>query len=298
VSNTVFCSIHSLDISIPVRFNSEEIKDLIIPVVSERISVIRLPHYEWENSPSYPCSHEVSINAEADKEELLVEFSCQAFKGSYKVIIDGFHWDFWKALIASFSHALSDKNIMIAHAACVEINGESILLPGNSGDGKSSLSYECLNQGVPVYASELCYIQGTKFLAGNLAASIDKAALDYFDISIPKNASYKEGRVLTDTNSLLKPHNIRKIYFPKVNCSLFRLREITARRARMLLYENVVGQLSSSQLLCHNSIPIFPLPTEAHVSQIAKQVSALITEPTYIVEGHPSRILKWMKENG
>ena len=113
MSNTVFCSIHSLNISIPVIFNSEEIKDLIIPVVSERISVIRLPHYEWESSPSYPCSHDISITAEADKEELLVEFSCQAFKGSYKVIIDGFHWDFWKALISSFSHALGHHSSIL-----------------------------------------------------------------------------------------------------------------------------------------------------------------------------------------
>ncbi len=66
----------------------------------------------------------------------------------------------------------------------------------------------------------------------------------------------------------------------------------------MLLYENIFSQLPSGQMLCHNSIPISPLPTTAQLIAIANQVANLINNPSFILEGSPSEIVSWIKEQG
>jgi len=294
MTTRTYCNIPSLNASIPLAFNNAEVMETVLAAVSERVSVVRLPYYEWTSSPNFRCSEQVSITATLLGSDISVYFSSQAFGGSYVVPLDGLHWDFWKAVISSLFASLTSQRNIIAHAACINVDGTVILLPGNSGDGKSSLSFACLAREIPVYASELCFLQGRRIRAGNLAVSIDQAALDYFGIPAPSASAYKDGRVLADTVKFDDPREVDQIIFPRVNAGPFRLRHITARRARMLLYENIVGQLSISQLLCQNSIPIRPLPTEAQICQIAEQVSLLARKPGIIVEGKPAEIVEWI----
>lgn len=296
--NTVYCNIPALCVSIPITFNTAEVKNVILPIVSERISVIRLPVYEWNSNPDFDCAPEVIINATIDGADVLVKFNCQLFGEAYRVDLAGFHWDFWKSIIASFTSALFSRNIIVAHAACIGINEELILLPGHSGDGKSSVSFECINEGLPVYASELCYIKKNRLIAGNLSASIDMAALEHFGIPIPEITQCKEQRILVDTNPLTEFRKIGKVYFPRVSKGSLHIRKITDRRARMLLYENIFSQLPSGQMLCHNSIPISPTPSTAQLIAIANQVSNLVNNPSFILEGSPKEIVAWIKEQG
>lgn len=293
MNSSIYCNIETLGLSVPIKFNNKYAQDIIIPKVSEKISVIRLPKYEWSASPLYNSTEMVEINADIYEEEVTVKFNCQSFGDAYSVDMEGIHWDFWKAVIATFTGALLSKNVIVSHAACIEINGCPILLPGISGGGKSSISFECMRRGLPVYASELCYLKEGEIIAGNLSASIDSAALEYFGMPIPKVSEYKENRVLVDTTALLEQKKIERVYFPKVTNSGLHVRQITIRRGRMLLYENIFGQLPSGQLLCHNSIPILPAPTSKQLEVVAKQVDCLLCTPPFIVEGSPSEIVDW-----
>ena len=296
--NTIYCNIPDLRVSIPVTFNTVEVKNVVLPIVSERISVIRLPFYKWNSNADFPCTPEVIINAFIEGADLLVNFNCQLFGDSYRVDLAGFHWDFWKSIIASFSGALLSRGTIIAHAACIGVNEELVLLPGHSGDGKSSISFKCINEGLPVYASELCYIEGDQLIAGNLSASIDMAALEHFRIPMPADAQSREQRILINTDPLSEYRKIGKVYFPRVNKGSLHVRKITERRARMLLYENIFSQLPSGQMLCHNSIPISPAPSSAQLITIANQVACLIKNQSFIVEGSPGQIVTWIKEQG
>jgi hypothetical protein len=185
----------------------------------------------------------LKIDAAIDGADLLVKFNCQSFGDAYRVDVKGFHWDFWKSVIASLTAALLSRNTLVAHAACIEINNKLILLPGHSGDGKSSVSFQCINQGIDVYASELCYIEKDILIAGNLAASIDAAALEHFKIPLPQNNQCREERVLVNTKPLPENRKIDKVFFPRVNKGNLHIRKINSRRARMLLYENIFSQL-------------------------------------------------------
>lgn len=298
MSNIIYCNISALRVSVPVAFNTAEIRDTILPIVSERISVIRLPFYEWHSNPCYDCAEMLKIDAAIDGADLLVKFNCQSFGDAYRVDLKGFHWDFWKSVIASLTAALLSRNTLVAHAACIEINEKLILLPGHSGDGKSSVSFQCISQGIAVYASELCYIEKDILIAGNLAASIDAAALEHFKIPLPQNNQRREERVLVNTKPLPENRKIDKVFFPRVNKGNLHIRKITSRRARMLLYENIFSQLPAGQMLCHNSIPISPPPSNAQLIAIANQVSELIKDESFIIEGFPDKILEWIKEHG
>ncbi len=298
MDNMIYCNIEALEVSVPIRFNSQNMQNIIIPKVSEKISVIRLPKYEWSTLPLFSLTDTIEINAAIFGKEITVKFNCQSFGDAYSVDIDGFHWDFWKSVIATFTSTLLSKNVIVSHSACVEINGKSILLPSISGGGKSSISFECIRRGLSVYASELCYLKDACIIAGNLSASIDSAALDFFGMPIPKISEYKEHRILVDTNALSKPKTIEQIYFPKVTNSKLHIRPITVRRGRMLLYENIFSQLPSGQLLCHNSIPILPAPTSKQLEVVARQVNCLLSAPPFIVEGSPSEIVDWLQSEG
>ena len=295
MDNIIYCNIEALKTSVPIKFNSKNAQDTIIQKVSERISVIRLPIYEWGSSPLFSCTETVEIDADIFENDITVKFNCQSFGNAYSVDIGGFHWDFWKAVIATFTGALLSKDVIVSHAACIEINGKYILLPGISGGGKSSISFECMRRGFPVYASELCYLERGHIIAGNLSASIDSDALKYFGMPMPTISEYKENRVLVDTNPLIEKKKIEQVLFPKVTSSGLHVRPITIRRGRMLLYENIFGQLPSGQLLCHNSIPILPAPTSQQLEIIAKQVDILLDTPPFIVEGTPREIVDWLQ---
>lgn len=297
-NHSIYCNIPALEISIPIIFNNNEIKNHILPAVSERISGIRLPFYQWDSYPNYQCAPTVKLEAHVDGDDLLVQFNCQLFGDFYRVDLKGFHWDFWKVVIASLTTVLLSRNSIVAHAACIGINGELVLLPGHSGAGKSSLSFECLNQGLPVYASELCYLQNSYLIAGNAAASIDASALEHFQIDTPPYSQFKEDKVLRETSPLPAWKQIRQLYFPRVNHGKFHVRKITGRRARMLLYENFFSQLPPGQMIAHQTIPISPLPSTPDLEMISKQLVDLTQNHSFIIEGSPEDIVAWMKEEG
>lgn len=297
MNSPIYCNIEALNLSVPIHFNSKHVEEIIISKVSERISVIRLPKYEWSSSALYNCTKLIEIYADIDNKNVTIKFNCQSFGDAYRVDMDGLHWDFWKAVIATFTGSLLSKNVIVSHAACIEINGNLILLPAISGGGKSSISFECIRRNLPVYASELCYLKDGNIIAGNLSASIDAEALKYFGMPTPKYSEVKENRVLINTTALLNQKKIQHVHFPKVTNSDLHIREITTRRGRMLLYENIFGQLPSGQLLCHNSIPILPTPKSKQLETIAKQVDCLLGTSPFIVEGTPNEIVDWFQNN-
>lgn len=293
----IYCNIPSLQLSVPINFSSELLKLRVIKEVSETISTIRLPAYSFDKSSFFHLCNEVNIEGDINGNILTVKFDCQLFGESYSLDISGFHWDFWKVVIASFSKELMKQKGMVSHAACVKINGKVILLPGHSGAGKSSVSYACLERDIPVFASELCYIKNGKIIAGNLHASIDDEALKRFGIKKPENTEVKANRVLSEITELEVPEEIDLIIFPNVRLGGIYAREISGRRARMILYENIFGQLPSGQLINHVKIPISPLPSAEELEAISEQLIQLTSDKSYIIEGHPAKVVDWLQKN-
>lgn len=293
-NNTIFCNIEALSVSVPVIFNSTEILNTIIPVVSETISTIRLPNYTWDKKALFNETEPVKIEASIKNKDLTVKFDCQLFGGFYTLDISGFHWDFWKVIIASFSKELTKRNGFVSHAACANINGKTILFPGHSGAGKSSVSFACLEKNIPVYASELCFIQNGKLIAGNLHASIDEAALMRYKVSKPIEYEVKANRILANIFPLESPLKIDRVIFPNVRKGEKYIREISGRRARMLLYENVFAQLPSGQMVNQVQVPISPLPTKEELETISNQLVKITKEKSYIIEGEPKDLVNFL----
>ena len=297
MKHQIYCNIPSLELSIPVSFSSELLKLRVIEEVSETISTIRLPSYSWNEKAFFHSCDEINIEGDINGDILTVKFDCQLFGESYSLDISGFHWDFWKVVIATFSKELIKQKGMVSHAACVKINEKVILLPGHSGAGKSSLSFACLERNIPVFASELCYIKSGKLIAGNLHASIDDEALKRFGIKKPKKIEIKANRVLSEITKLEAAEEIDLVLFPDVRLGEIYTREISGRRARMILYENIFGQLPSGQLINHVKIPISPLPSVEDLKTISEQLIQLTSEKSYIIEGHPIKVVDWLQKN-
>jgi hypothetical protein len=57
---------------------------------------------------------------------------------------DYFRYHFLESMVACL---LDTRHLVAIHAACVELNGHGVLLAGESGAGKSSLSYACARNG-------------------------------------------------------------------------------------------------------------------------------------------------------
>lgn len=83
---------------------------------------------------------------------------------------------------------------------------------------------------------------------------------------------------------------ISRLIFPQVHPGEMHIRSITSRRARMLLFENVVTQLPLVQLLAQETWPLWRPPKRDAVERIMNEVTVLSNLDPVIVSGHPGLI--------
>lgn len=293
-SYTVALTLPTFHVSVVFGFSSATEAAVVQACVSGRISGARLPSIEWTNEPHGAESPAVFLSVEERGDDLLVQFSGAIQTPPYSVDKAGFHWDFSKIFTALALPRIVHMNIVPFHAATVASNAGVTLLPGVSGAGKSSVAFAAFHQGFGVAASELSFIHDGEFIAGNAKMTIDSRALQRYGTGMPHAATEVDGRVVMRTLSPCEPLSVTRVLFPRVCDAPLAVRVISARRARMLLYENAVTQLPVGQLVAHETCPLGISPTRQELEIIAQQVERISRLNPVIVEGSPADIVAFL----
>lgn len=283
--------IPALAFATTLGFSSESSYQLAERFLFGRISGARLPPIRHSRVAAV-AEPIVWIDIEpTDEGKAQVAFRGVVDSPTYEVELAGFHWDFSKVINSLVMEAAVETRLIPVHAACLGTGDGVVLLPGASGAGKSSIAYAALTQGVPVHSSELAFVQDGRLFCGNSALTIDRAALELFGMPPPPSPSAIDGpRFSVDLAPFGGQPEICRLVFPQVHPGKMQVRSITSRRARMLLFENVVTQLPLVQLLAQETWPIWRPPRRDIVEQIMEQIGALSLLDPAVVAGHPEDI--------
>lgn len=293
-SYPVALTLSTFRLSVVFGFRSAAEAAIVQTCVSGRVSGARLPPIEWTNEPRDVVAPEVFVSAEERGDDLLIQFSGAVQTPHYTVDKAGFHWDFSKVFTALALPRIVRMNIVPFHAATVASEAGAMLLPGVSGAGKSSVAFAAYHCGLRVAASELSFIHDGELVAGNAKMTIDARALQRYGTGLPHAATEVDGRVVMRTQAPSEPLRLTRIVFPRVCDTPLAVRTISARRARMLLYENAITQLPVGQLVAHETCPLGISPTRQELEIIAQQVERISHLNPVIVEGTPADIAAFL----
>lgn len=290
--------IPSLKIAISIEFQSRKARSLMRSAASGHASGARLPPHEWtdlDDGPDSPSAAVVRIGALPRGSKILLRYDSRHGTAQYTAERSGIHWDFWRIVLAAASGELLANDVITLHAAAIDADGGVILLPGSSGAGKSSVAFAALDRGGTVYSSELAFCREARLISGNALMTIDGAAADRLNIVLPAAARDLDGRRAVPASPISAPRPITRIVFPRVTPSgrVF-VRRISARRSRMLLFENAVGELPVGKLVMEESVPLGTV-TREEVEVVAEQVRRLASVgEALIVEGAPNEIARYL----
>ena len=272
-------------------FAGEVSYDLAVQHLFSRVSGARLPQHYMARLPK-----SVEPTVWIDIDPLPDGRASVGFRGAvdsprYEVDLEGFHWDFSKVINSLVMDGAANSALLPLHSACLASSHGVVLLPGASGAGKSSISYAAMAGSHRVLASELAFVRGGEFLCGNSALTIDSAAIAVFGLSELRSPDGTDGSRLVFNLNQQPPTPISRLVFPQVHPGEPHVRTITTRRARMLLFENVVTQLPLAQLLSQETWPIWRPPSRDVVEALMDEVSRLSELEPVIVSGHPTGIV-------
>jgi hypothetical protein len=291
MDDATFClSLRCVGVSTRVAFRSRREAELVRSCVEGRVSGSRLPQIAWERQDGVPA--EVRLEVEDLGDDLMVRFRGAVETEPYRVDKAGFHWDFGKVVTALLLPQITGLGIVAIHAAALAWSGRCVLLPGSSGAGKSSIAYASMALGAEVRASELSFVRDSSLIFGNSRLTIDAAALSRFGIERPPESDQLDGRIVVDLPIHDQHVPVTGLCFPRVGLGSFSIRPITARRARMLLYENAVGQLPVTHLLAHETQPVGIPPSREQLATIAAEIGKLSDLDPVILEGTPHDIAR------
>jgi hypothetical protein len=291
---TVEVSIRALGFSLRIGFNDIAAYELAERFLFGRISGARLPRLEHTVQPpgSKPALW-IDLTPESD-ECARVRFRGEVESPQYVAQLDGFHWDFSKVLNAFVMSQSLSAGLVPVHAAAIATPSGVVLLPGASGAGKSSVSYAALTRQMQVFCSELGFLQDDLLMCGNQAVTIDREAIRRFDLGEPDQPHAMESTRLQISLNEAPATKISAVAFLHVSDGPLRIRSITDRRARMLLFENIVTQLPMTQLLAQETWPLWRPPSRRDIDGVMDTVQVLSTLEPVIVEGHPVQIIEYL----
>ena len=290
----VSVALPTLGVSANLRFDSEANAALVRDNVIGRISGARLPAAEWRPQPPDSTPPQVRVQVEDRGSDVRISYTGVLDIAPYVVDKAGLHWDFYSVITALIVPRLMDRDVVAFHAAALRTATGTVLLPGTSGAGKSSVAFAALAAGVDVVASELAFVRHGGLIAGNSLLTIDAGALSRFHLAIPAEARETAGRIALPGRRVEKPLPVSRVVFPRVSPGGLHIRRISARRARMLLFENAIGEMPASQLVAHETVPI-GVELSRHMQQvIAAQVVQLAGDNSVILEGSPADIVRYI----
>lgn len=295
MSDLVALQLKTPPVCVVVAFESRTSSELARRCVLDAVSGFGLPPVSWDSDLPSVLAADFSLSIVEDRGMLRVQFGGMVQTARYEVEASGFHWDFWDAFLAVAIPRLIEDNVLVIHAAAIAVESKVFVMAGQSGAGKSSIAYAALTEDTRVLASELCFLRDGVLLAGNCSLTADPSALRLFNLCPPRTAKTIAGRVVV-TLPPFAPTPVSRLLFPRVADTPLRIREISDRRARMLLFENAITQHPICRLLAHETQPIGIAPSQDELAVIARQASSMATLAPAIVEGRPAEIAALLAE--
>lgn len=257
-----------IDSSVCIHYESETIRDLIHPQIA---------HHSVEKSKDYDVLFEIFRT-----DDNLHLFRNKTYVGSYKT--EAFHFlqgRFALELTNTIHHTVIDNWMATFHASTVTNGKESIMIIGDSGNGKSTLSVLLMAHGYDILCDDFTPLYEDNLLLYRYpaATSIKKGAFEALQPYIenidqlkthtngPKKVNIKYVPPIHDYNEVASSFPCSKIVYVKYDAQK----------------ENMLSQVSASKIL-ETLIPdswISPNPTHA-----SKFVEWLTTVEYYQLNYH------------
>lgn len=292
-----FCEFPECEVSIRLQFADPESARQVVAAVSGQIYGNRLPRLRFVAESGWQPAAVIAVDVSEPDERVTLAFSGDLALAPLESDLRSLRWDFWKVLSTLLLRILLTRRIVTFHAACLQVGDRTWLIPGESGAGKSLLSFLARAHGERVLASELSFVCEGSLVAGNCVMCIDDGALAAHGIPLRGDEAALDGQVLSPTDVPPGRVPLTGVAFPKVvTGGTATGRGISGERTQRLLYDNAVGQLACWQLLDDQGVPAsLSTPTE-ELLHIAREATTVAETGSAHVEGPPREIWDWLAD--
>jgi len=285
------CEFPECGVSIELQFADPESARKVVAAVSGQIYGNRLPRLRFVGESALEPAAVITFDVSEACGRVTLAFSGDIALAPLESDLGSVRWDFWKVLSALLLRILLTRRIVTFHAACLQVRDRTWLVPGESGAGKSVLSFLARAHGGRVLASELSFVCGGSLVAGNCVMCIDDGAVAAHRIPLRGDEAALDGQVLSTTDVPPGRVPLTGVAFPKLmTAGTATERGISGQRTQRLLYDNAVGQLACWQLLDDQGVPAsLSTPTE-ELLHIAREATTVAATGGAHVEGPPREI--------
>jgi hypothetical protein len=239
-----YCEFPECGVAVRLDFADPESARRLLGAVSDQVYGNRLPRLRFVAQSPLELGAAISFDFSDRHERVTIAFSDDVGLAPVETDQTSVRWDFWIALGTLLLRVLLKRGIVAFHAACLQIRGTTWLVPGDSGAGKSVLSFLARAHGGRVFASELSFVREGSLVAGNCMMCVDDGALAAHRLSPPGEGTAVHGAIVSPTDAPGGPVPLSGVVFPKVTAGGDTTqRAVSSRRTRQLLYDNAVGQV-------------------------------------------------------
>ena len=211
-------------------------------------------------------------------------------------------WDIIKLCNLLSERSFQENGLYSVHAAAFELNGNGVLVLGESMAGKSTLLLEVLGHyGANLIGTEQVIVSEQHLLVGGTRSIASrKGSFDFFhkDLKNRIKKIHKSGRLLFDAESLgvREVHNIplKVVLYPKVTVVHAPEKyEINRNTKKYLLGKNLGEGIHGLDSICDQTVPLQSLDT-SEIRYRRLQTANHIAEsiPFFLIAGTPSSILE------
>ena len=295
--NRAFCEFPECGVSIRLQFADPESARKVVVAVSGQIYGNRLPRLRFVGESALEPAAVITFDVSEACGRVTLAFSGDIALAPLESDLGSVRWDFWKVLSTLLLRILLTRRIVTFHAACLHVRDRTWLVPGESGAGKSLLSFLARARGGRVLASELSFVYEGSLVAGNCVMCIDDGALTAHRIPLRGDEAALDGQVLSPTDVPPARVPLTGVVFPKLMMGgTATERGISGQKTQRLLYDNAVGQLACWQLLDDQGVPAsLSTPTE-ELLHIAREATTVAATGGAHVEGPPREIWAWLAD--
>ena len=286
-----FCEFPECEVGIGLRFADPESAAKVVAAVSGQIYGNRLPRLRFVAESALEPAVVISFDASERDDRVTLAFSGELALAPLESDLTSLRGDFWKVLSTLLLRILLTRRIVTFHAACLQVGDRTWLVPGESGAGKSLLSFLARAHGGRVLASELSFVRDGWLVAGNCVICAPDGALAAHRIPLRGDEAALDGQVVSPADDLPGPVPLTGVAFPKLTTGgTATERGVSGQETQRMLYDNAVRQLACWQLLDDQGVPAsLSTPTEV-LLHIAREATTVAQAGATQVEGPPREI--------